>query len=134
VFTTVAAIINIGFNLVLIPSYGSMGAAWSTLLAYATLTVIAYFVNQRVYTIPFEIDVLAVGLLAGIFLYVGSGFLSQGHGQYVVWGISLATFVLFCFLLVLLSLFSIKRSKKTSFNRLNGAVPKGHHYLRKVHL
>jgi O-antigen/teichoic acid export membrane protein len=117
VFTTIAAIINIGFNLVLIPAYGSMGAAWSTLLAYAILTVIAYFVNQRIYPIPFELDILVVGLLAGILLYVGGSFLSQGHGQYVAWGIILATFVLYCFLLILLNLFSIKRSKKQVYEK-----------------
>src|SRR5207248_7100388 len=37
IFTTLAALANLGFNLVLIPLYGAMGSALSTLLAYILL-------------------------------------------------------------------------------------------------
>jgi PST family polysaccharide transporter len=40
VATIVGAIVNVGMNLILIPSYGGMGAAWATLASYA---VSAYF-------------------------------------------------------------------------------------------
>lgn len=32
---TVAAIVNIGLNLVLVPRYGALGAAWVTVISYA---------------------------------------------------------------------------------------------------
>jgi len=41
IFTTFAALVNIGCNLILIPRYGSMGAAVSTLIAYALLALVA---------------------------------------------------------------------------------------------
>ena len=111
VFTTIAAVINVGFNLILIPRYGSMGAAWSTLLAYAVLTVVAYVVNQRIYFIPFEIDILIVGLAIGIILYVGSDFLAQGRGTYVGWSISLIALILFSLILALLGFLPMLRRK-----------------------
>src|SRR5207302_8372739 len=50
-----SALINIGLNIVLIPVYGTMGAALATLVAYMALTLIAYLGNQRIYPVPFEI-------------------------------------------------------------------------------
>ncbi len=47
IFTTSSALINVGLNIVLIPRYGSIGAALSTLIAYVVLALIAYIVNQR---------------------------------------------------------------------------------------
>ncbi len=69
VFTAIAASANFALNLVLIPAYGAMGAAISTFVAYALLTLLAYIVNQRIYPIPFEVGRFLVALLAGCFIY-----------------------------------------------------------------
>ena len=45
ILTTVAALANVGLNMVLIPRYGSIGAAVSTLIAYVLLASSAYIVN-----------------------------------------------------------------------------------------
>ncbi len=75
--TTIAAIINVGFNLILIPPYGAMGAALSTLIAYFLLAAGGYLVNQRLYPIPFEIALFCLALLIGILLYGGGSLLIQ---------------------------------------------------------
>ena len=121
VFTTIAAVINVCFNIILIPRYGAMGAAWSTLLAYAILTVVAYIVNQRIYAIPFEIDIFVIGLIAGIVLYTGSGFLAQGRGAYETLGVPIVALALFCLVLVLLSFFAMLRSKMQARQMEEGA-------------
>jgi len=95
IFTTIAALTNVGLNLILIPLYGSMGAALSTLLAYAVLALIAYIVNQRIYPVPFEIGIFFIALLIGIFLYTGSFFLAQIQKTYVAWGIYIFAFALY---------------------------------------
>jgi len=111
VFTTIAAVINIGFNLILIPRYGSIGAAWSTLLAYSILLIVAYVVNQRIYFIPFELDLFMAGLIVGVLLYVGSNVLAQGHGMYEGWGISLAALLLFSLCLALFGFLAYLRDR-----------------------
>jgi O-antigen/teichoic acid export membrane protein len=68
-FTTIAAVVNFGFNLLLIPRYGAMGAAFSTLIAYVALAVIAYVANQRIYPIPFEVGRLFLACIAGVAIY-----------------------------------------------------------------
>jgi O-antigen/teichoic acid export membrane protein len=77
-----SALINIACNLLLIPLYGPMGAALSTLIAYVILVLIMYTVNQRIYPIPFEIGLFLVALLIGIALYIGSSLLVQQQAIY----------------------------------------------------
>ena len=101
---TLAALINVGCNLVLIPFYGSMGAALSTLIAYVLLALIMYVVNQRVYPIPFEIHIFAMALLVGIAVYAGSSFLAQHQTIYGVCAIYVGSTVLYGGFLVLLVL------------------------------
>ncbi|HEU5226269.1 MAG TPA: polysaccharide biosynthesis C-terminal domain-containing protein, partial [Ktedonobacteraceae bacterium] len=69
VLTALAALVNIGLNVILIPLYGSMGAAVATLIGYLLLAVGGYIVNQRLYPIPFEIGLFCLILLIGIVLY-----------------------------------------------------------------
>lgn len=86
VFTGLSAIINVFLNIILIPLWGSIGAAMSTLLAYMLLAVIAYIVNQRMYPVPYEIGWFTFALLIGIGLYGGTDLVARGHGMYVTWG------------------------------------------------
>src|SRR5947209_7744164 len=109
VFTSVSALVNVGLNLVLIPHYGAMGAAMSTLLAYAFLSMIAYIVNQRIYPIPFEIGTFIIALVIGTGFYVGSSFLAQGRGTYETWSIFLCALVLYGACLLLLGILSTRR-------------------------
>lgn len=94
-FTTSAALANVGLNIILIPLYGPMGAAVSTLVAYALLALIAYIVNQRIYPVPYEMGLFIIELLVGITLYVGSGYLARNEGRYEIWGIYLGSLILY---------------------------------------
>ncbi len=42
-----AAVLNIGLNLLLMPRYGMWAAAWNTLVAYAAMAFVAFFVSRR---------------------------------------------------------------------------------------
>jgi len=54
VSTTIAAVVSIGANVVLIPRFGILGAAWSNLAAYAALAATAMWFSQRFYPISYE--------------------------------------------------------------------------------
>jgi O-antigen/teichoic acid export membrane protein/glycosyltransferase involved in cell wall biosynthesis len=71
VYTTVAAGINVACNLILIPSFGAVGAAIATLIAYAALAAMAYIGNQRIHPIPFELVRFLGAVLAGAVIYIG---------------------------------------------------------------
>lgn len=95
IFMTIAAIVNVGLNLILIPFYGAVGAAAATLIGYAALSLVTYIVNQRTYPLPLEIGRFVCGLFIGIGLYIGCGFLSQNQVTYVGWGIYLSGLLLY---------------------------------------
>lgn len=105
ILTTNSALVNVGLNIILIPHYGSMGAAVSTLLAYMLLAGSAYVVNQRIYPIPFEIGKFIIALFVGIALYTGSSLVAQQRETYVAWGISFAAFCLYGGFLIALGKF-----------------------------
>lgn len=63
----VAAIGNVVLNLLLIPPFGFMGAAYATLASYALLAVVSGGVSQRFYPVPWDyprlLAILAIGLI-----------------------------------------------------------------------
>jgi O-antigen/teichoic acid export membrane protein len=54
VSTAVGAAVNVTLNVVLIPGYGMLGAAWANGAAYAIQSAIAFRFSQRFYPIPYE--------------------------------------------------------------------------------
>ena len=93
--TILSAILNTGANIVLIPLYGSMGAAVSTFIAYTFLAIVTYVTNQRIYPIPFEVDMFSIALCIGVVLYIGCGFLTKGQARYTTWGIYICAYILY---------------------------------------
>jgi O-antigen/teichoic acid export membrane protein len=67
---TVAAAVNFGLNIILIPRFGAAGAAATTLVAYMVLSILAYFANQRLYAVPYEVGRFAAAALGGVLLYL----------------------------------------------------------------
>ena len=107
-----AAIVNIAINLLLIPHYGSIGAAASTLIAYAFLALVAYIVNQRIYPVPFGIPLFLIMLALGIILYLGGCSLTE-KTQILLenWGLQIGMFSLYAGCLIALGLFETRREK-----------------------
>lgn len=122
IFVTLSALVNVGLNLILIPLYGSMGAAVSTLLAYALLALIAYIVNQRIYPIPFEVGMFIIALLVGIVLYTGASFLAQTRDIYGAGAVYIGTLGLYTGFLMLLGKLKSWNHKNTDQQTQEDAV------------
>ena len=112
ILTIVAALGNLGLNIILIPHYGALGAAISTLAAYMLLAIIAYFINQRIYPIKFEIGLATLGLLIGVALYLGCNFLLPMPATPVGFGISLVVVLFYGGGLFALGQFAGRNHKK----------------------
>jgi O-antigen/teichoic acid export membrane protein len=61
---------NIGLNILLIPRYGMLGAAWSTVVSFFLMSASAWYVSQRVYRIPYVFSRVAmlIGLATVLYL------------------------------------------------------------------
>ncbi len=64
--TLAAGAVNVGLNLWLVPQYGTIAAAWSTLAAYASLLLLTWRSAERVHPFPYEYR--RVGWILGIAL------------------------------------------------------------------
>lgn len=53
IITVTAALINIAFNLILIPKYGIYAAAWTTVISYLITFILAYLFSKKYYFIQF---------------------------------------------------------------------------------
>lgn len=64
------AVANIASNLLLIPAFKLMGAAYSTLIAYLLMAVLLYFITQRIYPTQYELlKLLKIGLIS-LFIFL----------------------------------------------------------------
>lgn len=102
-FMGVCALVNVALNLILIPRYGGMGAALSTLVAYATLAVLAYVGNQLIYPIPFEVGRFLIASAVGICVYLGSHTLAHKLGSWWTWPVDVLALVIYGVTLLSLS-------------------------------
>jgi O-antigen/teichoic acid export membrane protein len=65
------AFITLSLNYYLIPRIGFLGSAYTTLIAYASMVIMGYFLCQKYYPIPYAL----LPILGSIFIAVGSGYL-----------------------------------------------------------
>jgi O-antigen/teichoic acid export membrane protein len=81
VATFAGAAVNVGLNIVFIPKYGIIGAAYATVIAYAVMVIILYFFSRRIYRVEYELKRLgAVFLITAIpvilsIVYAPGGFI-----------------------------------------------------------
>jgi O-antigen/teichoic acid export membrane protein len=54
IITSLTASANIAANFLLIPRFGTLGAAWATVLSYALMAGLGLYFSQRLFPIPFE--------------------------------------------------------------------------------
>jgi O-antigen/teichoic acid export membrane protein len=65
VITGFGLLLTVGFNIWLIPKMGYVGAAWATLISYAGMMVLSFFMGQHFYPIPYKTGkILLVLILA----------------------------------------------------------------------
>ena len=68
--TLLGAVVNLGANWLLVPQYGMMGAAYSTVLAFVVMCVANYVLSQALYPIRYEYGRVArvVAIAFGLFV------------------------------------------------------------------
>ena len=78
IVTAAGAAVNFGLNILLIPSYGMMGAAIATVAAYTTMAVGMGWWAQRVYPVPYQWRRVATAALVGVALAAAGKLLHAG--------------------------------------------------------
>lgn len=104
-----AAIINVGLCLLLIPKYGIMGAACSTMVAYFVQLLCAFVVSNRLYPIRYQ-----YGRLIKIVIVYGLVFVALSHVEFDsdLWTLAVRIGLLPMFVLIGLLLFSVPEKRE----------------------
>jgi O-antigen/teichoic acid export membrane protein len=77
------AVVNIILNFALIPRFGMIGAAWSTLATYVFTAAITAVISRKVMRIDYEYRKLAIVIAGGIAVQLAIA-LAQGAGMIVL--------------------------------------------------
>jgi O-antigen/teichoic acid export membrane protein len=87
--TFIGTAITIPANLLLVPEHHYVGAAWATLICYASMLVISYVWGQREYPIPYDVKRIALYFASCVGLFLLFQFASTALGfSGLVWGLS----------------------------------------------
>jgi O-antigen/teichoic acid export membrane protein len=54
-----------------VPVFGYLGAAWATLVCYASMALVSYLLGRRFYPVPYDLGRVLGYLLLGLGIYVG---------------------------------------------------------------
>lgn len=103
-FAITGAVITIVLLIVLIPNFGYMGAAWATLITYATMMVMSYLTGQSKYPVPYNVLEIFIYLAVALMVYfAGLGInkllAPQGILHWLLQTALLAAFVLIIYLI-----------------------------------
>ncbi|MBL7939708.1 MAG: oligosaccharide flippase family protein [Flavobacteriales bacterium] len=90
----IGAFITIVLLFALIPYLGYMGAAWTTLICYASMATISYIWGQRNYPIPYNVSRILLYMAGAVFVWWGVEQLSlEGILGYAVRGLAVLLYV-----------------------------------------
>lgn len=67
--SVIGAVITIALNFILIPIMGYMGAAWATLICYAAMMVISWYVGQKHYPVNYNIASFFFFVISSLVFY-----------------------------------------------------------------
>lgn len=69
IIATIGAIITISMNYFLLPQAGIIGAAWSALVCFTTMSILAYVIGKKYYPIPYPIFKMGAYILLAVGLF-----------------------------------------------------------------
>jgi len=91
--------INLVINVLFMPVYGLMAAAWGYLLSYLSMVIFSYYLSRKYYPIPYDAKTILLYFGTGIGIYLVSVFLAPAS---LVLRIVLNTLYIVAFVLLVL--------------------------------
>jgi len=105
--------LNILGNFLLIPTYGMLGAAWSTAISYFVMFILAHVIARKAVAVPYEYSKIGKGLLIGVVLF-GLAF-GIDQFQFAWWAraiLKLAVVISYLPLLLIFNVFDWRRIRR----------------------
>ncbi len=104
--TIIGAILTVVLNILWIPILGYIGSAYSTLICYFVMTVVAYIAGQKYFTVPYSLKTIFLYISMALLLYI----VSKSLNDYYVTNILLKQ-IIQSFVFVLFAVFALMQFK-----------------------
>jgi O-antigen/teichoic acid export membrane protein len=95
--TIIGAAVTVTVNLVFVPDYGYIAAAWAHVACYLSMVLVSYFVGQKLYPVKYETAKIMLYIALAVGLLVVSGLL---EGENKIVNIVVVTLLLMIFFAV----------------------------------
>jgi O-antigen/teichoic acid export membrane protein len=116
VLTVLCALLNTTFNFLLIPRYGSTGAAWSTLVTWLAYMMCCWVAATREFNIPFRLGSFVKICGTSVVIY-GLSRVGFTNNSFLMHGRNVLLMILFC-----ISLLTVRYLPKGERSALSAAV------------
>jgi O-antigen/teichoic acid export membrane protein len=107
--------INVIINIIFMPVYGFMAAAWGYLFSYLAMVLFSYYLSRKYYPIPYDLKTILLYFLTAIALYLVSVFLAPA---------SLGIRIVLNTIYLLLFVVFVLKNEKIDIRRLRSLVRK----------
>ncbi len=74
--TVLGLAINLVINIIFMPVYGFMAAAWGYLFSYLSMVIFSYYLSRKYYPIPYDWKTILLYFFTGITLYLVSVYIA----------------------------------------------------------
>jgi len=115
-FSIYGAIITIVFNFWLIPKMGYTGAAWATLICYASMMLLSYKIGQNIFPIPYDLKKISLFIGSAILVWILSLVLRKFIPEIPVYYYSINTFLFLIYLGVMWKILRGDKKNTMPFN------------------
>ncbi|MDX9771802.1 MAG: oligosaccharide flippase family protein [Bacteroidales bacterium] len=92
--TIVGAVVTVIVNVIFVPQYGYIAAAWAHVACYLSMVAVSYFVGMKFYPIKYETKKITLYIIIAIALIIMSGLLT---GENKIINIAIDTLLLLVF-------------------------------------
>jgi O-antigen/teichoic acid export membrane protein len=94
------AAVTLIFNFWLIPIMGFMGAAWATLICYASMMIASYVIGQKHYPVNYDVKSFFYYVCLALFFWIASVFIRQQFhlSDNIMFGINTFLLLLYAFI------------------------------------
>jgi len=73
------AVITISLNIILIPKYGYIGAAWANFACYFSMMIVSYFWGRKIFPVPYNLKKILSYSIVALIIYFASGQIHIEH-------------------------------------------------------
>lgn len=105
--------VNFVINVIFMPQYGYMAAAWGYLFSYLSMVIFSYYLSRKYYPIPYEWKTILLYFSVGVGLYL---FSSNFAPRSIPIKLTINTFYIFVYVVFVLY------NEKISLKRLSGLL------------